>query len=157
VAYFQGDYLAANARLEQSLAIRRERGFRHGIAATLTALGLVAHDKRDYPNAQTLLKEALAIQRELGDRRSISESLEGFAAVAFALTGPEPAARIWGRAERLREEIGAPITPAQRPWYDRQVTAARAALDDDAAFDLAWQEGRQMKSDQAVRYALGIG
>jgi non-specific serine/threonine protein kinase len=157
VAYFQGDYLAANARLEQSLAIRRERGFRHGIAATLTALGLVAHDKRDYPNAQTLLKEALAIQRELGDRRSISESLEGFAAVAFALTGPESAARIWGRAERLREEIGAPIAPAQRPWYDRQVAAARAVLGDDAAFDLAWQEGREMKSDQAVRYALGIG
>jgi tetratricopeptide (TPR) repeat protein len=155
LAYFQGDYLAANARLEESLAVRRERGFRHGIAATLSALGLVAHGNGDYPNAQTLLKEALAIQRELGDRRTLSESLEAFAAVAFALTGPEPAARIWGRVERLREEIGAPITPAQRPWYDRQVTAARAALGDGVAFDLAWQEGRAMNLERIVRYSLG--
>ena len=157
VAYFQGDHLAANARLEESLAVRRERGFRHGIAAVLTALGLVAHDKGDYPNAQTLFKEALAIQRELGDRRSLSESLEAFAAVAFALIGPEPAARIWGRVERLREEIGAPITPAQRPWYDRQVAAARAALGDDVAFDLAWQEGPAMNLERAVQCALDVG
>jgi non-specific serine/threonine protein kinase len=115
----------------------------------------VAHDKGDYPNAQTLLKEALAIQRELGDRRALSESLEALAAVAFALTGPEPAARIWGRVERLREEIGAPITPAQRPWYDRQVTGARAALGDGVAFDLAWQEGRAMNLERIVRYSLG--
>ncbi len=84
----------------------------------------------------------------------MSESLEGFAAVVFALTGPGPAARIWGGAERLREEIGAPIAPVQRPWYDRQVAAARAALGDDTAFDLAWQEGRAMDFEQVVRYAL---
>jgi non-specific serine/threonine protein kinase len=155
LAYFQGDYLAANARLEESLAVRRERGFRDGIASALAALGLVAHDKGDYPNAQTLLKEALAIQWELGERRTISESLEAFAAVTFALTGPEPAARIWGRVERLREEIGAPITPAQRPWYDRHVAAARAALGDGVAFDRAWQEGRAMNLERIVRYSLG--
>ena len=157
VAYFQSDYPAANARLEESLAVRREKGFRQGVAAALTALGLVAHDTGDYLNAQTLFKEALTILRELGDRRALCESLEAFAAVAFALTGPEPAARIWGRAERLRDEIGAPIAPSARPWYDRQVTAARAALGDDVAFDLAWQEGRAMYLEQAVQYVLDIG
>jgi len=154
VAYFQSDYPAAEARLEENLTIRRELRNPNGIASALAALGLVAHDTGDYPNAQTLFKEALAIQRELGERRSLSESMEAFAAVALALTGPEPAARIWGRAERLRDEIGAPIAPSARPWYDRQVAAARAALGDDTAFDLAWQDGRTMTLDQAVRYAL---
>jgi hypothetical protein len=28
-------------------------------------------------------------------------------------------------------------------------------LDDDTAFDLAWQQGREMNFEQAVRYALG--
>jgi len=157
VAYFQGDYPAADARLQESLAVRRERGFRQGVSGALAALGLVAHDKGDYPNAQTLFREALTIQRELGDRRNLSESLEAFAAVAFALTGPEPAARIWGCVERLRDEIGAPIAPSARPWYDRQVTAARAAMGDDVAFDLAWQEGRAMNLEQAVQYALDVG
>jgi predicted ATPase/DNA-binding winged helix-turn-helix (wHTH) protein len=154
VAYFQSDYLAAQARLEENLTIRRELRNPNGIASALAALGLVAHDTGDYPNARILFKEALGIQRELGERRSLSESMEAFAAVAFALTGPGPAARIWGRAERLREEIGAPIAPSARPWYDRQVTAARAAFGDDVVFDLAWQEGRAMNLEQAVQYAL---
>jgi predicted ATPase/DNA-binding winged helix-turn-helix (wHTH) protein len=156
VAYFQGDYPAAQAQLEEGLAVKRELANPAGIAAALAWLGLVAHDIGDYPNARTLFKEALAIQRDQGDRRSLSESLEAFAAVAFALTGPEPAARIWGQVERLREEIGAPIAPSGRPWYDRQVTAARAALRDDVAFDLAWQKGRAMNLQQAVQYALDL-
>jgi hypothetical protein len=103
------------------------------------------------------LKEALHIQRELGARQNLSESLEAFAAVALALAGPEPAARIWGRAERLRDEIGAPMAPLASPWYDRQVAAARAALGDDVAFELAWREGRAMNLEQAVQYALDVG
>jgi hypothetical protein len=42
-----------------------------------------------------------------------------------------------------------------RSREDREVAAARAALGDDTAFDLAWQEGRAMEFEQAVRYALG--
>jgi predicted ATPase len=157
VAYSQGDYPAAKARLEEGLAVKRELGNPPGIAAALAELGLVAHDMGDYPNAQTLFKEALSIQRHLGDRRSLSESLEAFAAVAFALAGPEPAARIWGCVERLRDEIGAPMAASARLWYERQVTAARAAMGEDVAFDLAWKEGRAMNLDQAVQYALDVG
>ena len=45
------------------------------------------------------------------------------------------AARIWGATERLRAEIGKPLTPSERPRYDRWVAAARIASGDDAAFD----------------------
>jgi predicted ATPase/DNA-binding winged helix-turn-helix (wHTH) protein len=156
VAYFEGDYSAAQTRLEESLAVRRERGFQQGIAAALGALGLVAHDKGDYPKARTLLNEALAIYWELGARQGLSETLEASAAVAFALTGPERAARIWGCAERLRDQIGAPMAPSARSWYNRHVTGARAALGDDVAFELAWQQGRVMNLEQAVQYALNV-
>ena len=46
------------------------------------------------------------------------------------------------------------MTPVQRTSYDREVAAARTVLDDDAAFDLAWHEGRAMSMDQVVKYAL---
>ena len=46
------------------------------------------------------------------------------------------------------------MTPVQRTWYDGEVAAARTVLGDDAAFDLAWHEGRAMSMDQAVKYAL---
>jgi hypothetical protein len=34
------------------------------------------------------------------------------------------------------------------------VTAARAVLGDDAAFDRAWQEGRALTLEQAIELAL---
>ena len=64
------------------------------------------------------------------------------------------AARIWGAAERLREEIGSPVLPVDRPGYDRRVIAARAARGDDAAFDRAWREGRALTLEQAIDLAL---
>ena len=66
------------------------------------------------------------------------------------------AARLWGCAQRLREEIGSPMSTPERTRHDRLVTAARSALHDDAAFDRAWTEGRSWTLDQAVRYALGL-
>jgi hypothetical protein len=64
------------------------------------------------------------------------------------------ACRIWGAAERLREAIGSPMPPGDRPDYERRVAAARAAMGDDAAFTRAWQDGRAMTQEQAMEYAL---
>ena len=74
--------------------------------------------------------------------------------VAFALAVLDRAARLWGGAEKLREDIGAPLTLQERPRHDRQVAAARTAIGDDAAFDSAWREGRAMTLEQVVQYAL---
>ena len=68
--------------------------------------------------------------------------------------GPRGAARIWGAAQRLREEIGAPLPAKDRANHDRDVAAARAVLANDAAFDLAWLEGRAMLLEHAIEYAL---
>ena len=75
-------------------------------------------------------------------------------AYAFASDRSGRAARTFGAAERLREVLGSPRSPTDIPRYERQVAAARAALGDDAEFDRAWQEGRTMDLEEAVRYAL---
>ena len=154
VALDQGDYPAARALLEESLAIRRELGDREGIAASLSNLGNVALYQGDYPAARALHEESLAIRRELGDRCGIFYSLEGLAAVVASLRESPRAARIWGATERLRAEIGPPLPPNERSGYDRCVAAARIASGDDAAFDSAWQEGRGLTLEQAIALAL---
>jgi predicted ATPase/DNA-binding winged helix-turn-helix (wHTH) protein len=153
VARKQGDYLLARALSQESLAICRELGDRIGTAGCLGEMGLILCDQGDYRSAQTLLKESLAIFLELGDQRGIVEALEGLA-YAFSLDRPRRAGILWGAAERLREAMGAPPKPNDRPRAERQVAAARAALGDDAAFDLAWQEGRAMNLERVVRYVL---
>ena len=60
-------------------------------------------------------EESLVIRRELGDRGGIADSLEGLASVVAALGDSLRAARIWGAAERLREEIGSPLRPMIGP------------------------------------------
>ena len=154
VATEQGDYSAARAQLEESLAIMREMGERSGIATSLNALGGVALEERDYSAAYALNKESLAIRRELGERRQIAYSLVGVAEAVAALGSFLSAARIWGAAERLREEIGSPLAPNERAGYDRRVGAACAALGNDVAFDHARQEGRALSLDEAIALAM---
>src|SRR5262249_33704772 len=126
-------------------------------ASNLGNLGLVAVEQGDYAAARALQQESLQIRREVVDREGIARSLEGLAAAEAPRGQKIPAARLWGAAERLREEIGAPLPPNERPRYEQQVAAARAALRDDAAFDAAWQEGRAMTMEEAIVYALGEG
>src|SRR5262249_6686341 len=69
------DYVAAHALYEECLAIRRELGDRAGTAETLTALGLVQHERGDQATALSYLAERLAIQQEAGDRRNSANTL----------------------------------------------------------------------------------
>ncbi len=154
VAQRQGDYRAAGALFELALEIDRGIGNRAWIATNLNNMGNVAREQGDYSSARGLHEESLAIKRELGDRAGIANSLEGLAQLVSMLSGPYRAARIWGAAERLREEIGSPLPLRERPDYDRHVAGARTALGDDAAFDRAWREGRAMTLEEAAEYAL---
>ncbi len=69
-----------------------------------------------------------------------------------ALGQSEPAMRLFGAGEALREAIGAPRSPVIRRPYEEVVETARAALG-GAAF-AAWAEGRAMSLNQAVALAL---
>jgi predicted ATPase len=149
----QGDYPLARALHEESLTIKRELRHRYGMALELHYLGAVTQEQSESRSARSLFEESLAIRRELGDRLGIAESLEGLASGVSAMGRPDRAARIWGGAERLREEIGCPVKGNERLRYDRHVAAARAALADDAAFELTWQEGRAMTLDRVVEDA----
>ena len=154
IARLQGDPATAGMLLEEALAIVRELGDRGGIAGTLALLGEVAYDRGKYPDAQRLHQEALAIFRDLGDGRGTAGALESVADADAALGNAVRAARLWGAAERLREEIGTPLTPRSRPGYDRSVAAAREVLGDDEVFERTWAEGRASTLEYAIGRAL---
>jgi len=92
-------------------------------------------------------------RRELGDRLGFARALEGVAAATGAIGNSLRAARILGAAQRLREEIGTPLSPADLPRYDQCVAAARAPIADGASFDRAWQERRALTLKDAIELA----
>jgi hypothetical protein len=66
------------------------------------------------------------------------------------------AARLWGAAEALRTDIGAPLPPDARPLYEPSMAAARALLG-EAAWETAFAQGKAMSAEEAAEYALGEG
>jgi hypothetical protein len=98
--------------------------------------------------------ENLGMVRDLRDKYYISASLEGLACVAAGQGEIERAARLWGAAQALSDETGAPLMQQRQALHDHYLSAilGQANATDFAA---AWQRGLAMPLDQAVRYALG--
>jgi hypothetical protein len=65
---WQGAHAQARASLEESLALRRERGDRRGIGYSLSALSFVALVEGDLDRMVTLGDESLVLLRESGER-----------------------------------------------------------------------------------------
>ena len=154
IACDEGDLATAWALNQESLAIGRELGDRDCIATALYSLGLAAFLRGEYKDARPLFQEALAIRRELGDRLGLARVLEGAAALAAAQGDSLAPARTWGAAERLREELGSPMSPNERPRNDRYAAMARAATRDEGAFERAWRQGREMPLDEVIVLAF---
>jgi predicted ATPase len=155
VRYALGDARGARAVLMEALDAEREYGNQHGIAKALTWLGMVLHDEGDVAGASTHLKEALGVQHVLGSMGWLPVTLELLAGLVAESAGPLVAARLWGHAQRLHKETGSPQGALERERSERQIAATRRALQDDAAFDRAWQEGCSLTVDEAVELALG--
>jgi len=153
VAFAQGDYPSSRKLHEEGLAIRRELRDRRGVALSLGNLADLAFAQGAFADARALGAESLVIARELGDMRQIAYLLDGLAAVDSVLGRLFRAARVWGAAERLREDIGL-LSGFGRSDYDQRVDSARVAVGDDTAFDRAWQQGRALTLEQAIDLAL---
>jgi non-specific serine/threonine protein kinase len=75
LALSQRDYEAAEALLEQSMALFKALGDPHGMQWPLQDLGLLAYVRDDYGTARVLFEQKLAFCRGQGDRGGIIESL----------------------------------------------------------------------------------
>ena len=153
IMHAQGDHSGAQVALIEALDAEREFGNRPGIGKMLLALGVLSHDMGDVTTAKARLKEALTIMGT-GNANIMLDVLEAFAGLSLELARPIEGARLWGCAQRHRQELGILPDFHQRLRCERHVAAAREVLRDDAAFDLAWNEGRSWSSDDALRHVL---
>jgi hypothetical protein len=123
-----------------------------GAAEALGRLGTLARREGDTSRALTPWRDALAIRHRLHATAVIPIALDAVAGLLAARGAVEPAARLWGASERLRESIGAPLAPDVRQEYAGAVAVARAA--DEERVAAAWAAGRALGLDEAVAEAL---
>ncbi|HEU5102516.1 MAG TPA: LuxR C-terminal-related transcriptional regulator [Roseiflexaceae bacterium] len=163
LAYTEGDTEWAGALWDESLSGFRAEEQLWGIANVLANLAMVALDQGEYRKASAQLVESLTLLRDLGERWQIVHTLEVCARLAAeqqlawkdGQAGVLRAAQLFGAAETLRKELGAPVLSFQRQSYERGIATLRAHLD-DATRAAAWAEGQAMTLEQAIADALAL-
>ena len=152
VAREKGDFVAARSFCEQSLSEFRQLGDSWGIASTLSDLASLSCDQGNDAEARRLYGESIKMFQELGHKRGIARALECLAVSAAAQSNAEQSLHLAGAAAALRQRLGAPLTPAEQPRFEKALEFARRTLGNAAG--TAWMEGWAMPVEQAVHEAL---
>jgi predicted ATPase/serine/threonine protein kinase len=153
VARDEGHFRGAQMLYEQGLAIFRGLGDYWGIAGTLNDLGNLAREQRHAPTAHSLYRESLTIFQALEHKRGIARLLECFACLAAVELEAERSLRLAGAAAALRQNIGAPLTPAEQAKLEALLDPARQALTNTASAT-AWLDGWSMPVERAIEEVL---
>jgi predicted ATPase/DNA-binding CsgD family transcriptional regulator/transcriptional regulator with XRE-family HTH domain len=152
-----GEFERAGAFLEEAVAIFRDLEDMNGLASSLLALAHLTAERGDLARTVPLCQECLDLWRELSQREGLLDCL---AAVATLLAGAgqaEPAVRLFGAADAIRETLDYDyvfqVPPRER--VERSVQALRATLG-EAAFATALAAGRALTPEQACAEASTI-
>ncbi len=148
-ALLRGDNANAIDLGEESREIIRKSRRQLGHYTRSLHPGRAALESGDLDRAGLILVECLYRANALGDRRIIAGCLEALAAVAGSRGALERAARLYGAAERLREQISAPLSPAERAHQRKHVDALRAQIGRDH-LDAPCPAGRSMTLEDAI-------
>ncbi|MBN1889682.1 MAG: tetratricopeptide repeat protein [Thermoflexales bacterium] len=103
----QGDYAAAQSKLEQALTLARRADLRQVEADSLRNLGSVCYNLSDYANAKSYSEQALDIYRAIGDRRGESTVLGHLGNLCQqSKRSQAQAASFYRQALAIKQEIG---------------------------------------------------
>ncbi len=156
VAAAQGDAVAAQSLLNQSVPLMRATGDRRDLTQSLLTAGTVRLKQGDLQQAHNLFTESLRLWDSMGDQENaagIRRSLTGLAEVAAAQGRAERAGVLLGAAETLSPLPANFFSEVSRIDMDQDIAQARAHLD-HAAFEAGWAAGQAMTQGQAISYAL---
>jgi predicted ATPase/DNA-binding CsgD family transcriptional regulator len=150
LALSQGNTTMARSFTQESLSLFREIGDRQGTALSLCLLAQVEANQGNHAAARTLYEESLSMAAKgVDDKGLIPSCMEGLANLAAVQGEMAWAARLLGAVQALREAIGVPIWPVDRPGYEHLVADVRTNLG-EKSFTAAWAEGSTMTPEQAL-------
>lgn len=152
IARTQGDYEAARKYYEEALILAREESSKYYISIHTSNLAYTVCLLGDYRSALSYTLECLDVSEALGDKRNMGITLSIFGALAVAAGEMEKAARFWGAAQGIFDEIGFKLVKVDREFNERYITESRAAIGDEA-FEAIFEQGRSMPVKEAMLLA----
>jgi predicted ATPase/DNA-binding SARP family transcriptional activator len=149
-AFARGNDSQAEKRFEEALMVSREIGEKIQAALALYGLGRIAQAQGSYTSARVRHTEGITIIR---DETIVAEHLEGFAMLAAGENHLERAARLFGASQKFHSPFLFEMSAKERAEHDEVIAAICASLGEQA-FAAAWEQGKTMTLDEAVKYAL---
>jgi DNA-binding CsgD family transcriptional regulator len=102
-----------------------------------------------------MFAESLSLGSVARDPSNVVNALQSLAAMAARLGWAEPATRLFGACEALRERRGLDPFPVDGPVIERAIAPARHRLS-QSRFAQAWAAGRSQPLDQVICEALDV-
>lgn len=155
IACDTGRYRDATAYAERSMAIRRQIDDRWGIAQSLVLFGDVAAATDDDARAWACYRDSLVLYNEIGNHLGVVECLERLARVMTQWRIWTLAARCFGAAGAMREEMHTPSLPVDRPAIDHAIAETRAALE-EPAWLAAYAVGRATAGEAIIAEVASV-
>jgi predicted ATPase/DNA-binding SARP family transcriptional activator len=153
IAMALDDYVEAVSYYEQVLTMDRKVGYSALKANALFNLGTARACLGETAMASALYCEALSLKQEGGDQRTVASFIEIVANFLANQDHMQAACRVWGAAEKLREDFDSARPPREQAPYDHALARVRQSLEREA-IDAAWTEGREMTTADAIAYAI---
>jgi predicted ATPase/class 3 adenylate cyclase len=156
LARLAGDNAGSDVFYKEGLTYFKEMGTKLEIASGLHKLGYITLYRHDPHQAGILFKESIKIQQEAGNKQGIAECLFGLAGVAGIMGQLEHATQLFGAGQALLDMVGAPLSPADKAEYERDLAEMQRKLAPNV-FENAWKVGQAMTIEQAIELALQQG
>jgi non-specific serine/threonine protein kinase len=153
IARFSGDDERAKRLYEECLVIAKQTGESRRILFICQNLAFIALHEGDAERARDLGRQCIQLARSLNNKLELAKALATLAGAIGEPGQAQRAARLLGASESALERCGAFHQLNDKPEIDAIITTVDAHLD-DAAFRVAWAEGRELTLEQAVAQAL---
>jgi predicted ATPase/class 3 adenylate cyclase len=148
-----GDWEEVVELCGRSSAIRRQLGDLWGAALARVNVSTAELQLRRVDDAAASLEAALQDVLEVGATMVLGACLDGYTSLLFVLGKPHEAARLFGAAERVREELVTVRERFEQGVLDETASSLRAALGEDA-FAAEVERGRHFSVAEAAECAL---
>ncbi len=145
----QGDLASARRLANESLGLQRAFGYTIGISDSLFHLALVAYEEGERAECAALCRESLELAWEEQVLHRVALPIDRLAILSADVGHDEPAARLFGAAERLHEGLGLVRDEILLSGRGGALSGARARLDEES-FASAWAAGRALPVEDAV-------
>jgi len=155
VAGILGDMETARAQFARSEEIARQMGNNRIIYSSQSELAHILREHGELEEALQTYINLLPKWKDLGHRSAVAHELECIAFILIKKGNHTNAVKLLGAAEGIREDIDSSMTKFEEIEYQKEISFLQAAMD-KAAFEQLWEEGKQLKLNDAIEFATNL-